>query len=201
MVPSVEAVSGMITGSLIDHSQAIEVHNSFRAPDGTETEMSYRLDKTPPGLQITGTVGGHPIEESVDTRTFRYRVLGRIGESVERLDIFPVMGGFRHVGQVGDVPVHQDIALLPWQQAFRITAHFGPALMALLVAPSPGGTYSIEGHLDGRPVTGSIGPGDTPGSIRIERQVAGYQIVSEILPIGLQPPEPPPDGESPAGTP
>lgn len=181
VAPSVDSVSGLITGKMLDRLPVIDIHNTIQAPDGSQTEMFYRMEKMPDGIRIRGQAGGETIEEFVDTRSMSLQMQGRIGGSQERLVVTPTMGGFVYEGQIGDVPVRQQLGLDPWTLGFQLAGQFGPALLQLVGSPVQDGTkMALQGSLDGRPVSGTIEGGQVPDSMIITRDVDGYQWVQEI---------------------
>lgn len=193
VAPSVDSVSGLITGKMLDRVPIIDVHNTLVGPDGSRTEVSYRMQKGFDGLHIHGQAGGEVIEEYVDTRSMYLQMQGRIGNSAERLVVGPVMGGFQYEGQVGDMPIRQQLGLNPYTMGFQMVGQIGPALMHLVGEPTRDGTsMALRGDLDGRPVTGSIQGGPVANSMIVTREVDGYHWIQEIR--GLDPNPAPPTG-------
>lgn len=187
--PSADAVAGLITGRMLDRAPVVDIHNTISSPDGTRTEMEYRLEKTWNGIRVTGHAGGQPIEEFVDMRTMNLEMQGRIGQSAERLTIAPTIGGFVYRGQIGDVPLSQQVALNPFTLGFQLTGQFGPVMLQAVGQPTPDGTsMAIQGQMDGRPFTGSIQGGAVENSMLVTREVDGYHWIQEIR--GQAPPPP-----------
>ncbi len=181
--PSADAVSNLVTGQMLNRTPVVDVFNRIQAPDGTETQVCYRLEKTFQGLRISGNAGDQPLEASVLSNPMGLQVQGRIGNSQDRMRIDTLLGGFRYSGQVGDVPVHQQLGVDPWTLGFQLVGHFGSVALHLAGRPDPQGQVThLQGTLDGNPMTGSIRGGDTPGSILLTRQVEGYNWIQEIRP-------------------
>ncbi len=181
--PSADAVAGLITGQMLNRSPVVDVRNTIQAPDGTQTEMTYRMEQTPTGLRISGQAGGEPIEESVASGMRGLQVQGRLGSSEDRMRIDTTMGGFAYLGQIGDVPVRQQLAMNPFTLGFQLTGQLGPALLHLVGQSNPQGTATtLQGDLDSKPLTGTIQGGPTPESILVTREVDGYHWIQEIRP-------------------
>lgn len=181
--PSADAVSNLVTGQMLNRTPVVDVFNRIQAPDGTETQVNYRLEKTFQGLRISGQAGEEPLEETVLSHPMGLQVQGRIGDSQDRMRIDTLMGGFGYSGQVGDIPVRQQLGLNPWTLGFQLTGHFGSVALHLAGQPDPRGSVThLQGTLDGRPITGSIRGGDSPETILLTRQFEGYNWVQEIRP-------------------
>lgn len=181
--PSADAVAGLVTGQMLNHSPVVDVRNTIQAPDGTQTEMTYRMEQTPTGLRISGQAGGEPIEESVVSGMMGLQVQGRLGSSEDRMRIDTTVGGFAYLGQIGDVAVRQQLAMNPFTLGFQLPGQLGPALLHLVGQANPQGTATtLQGDLDGRPLKGTIQGGPTPDSILVTREVDGYHWIQEIRP-------------------
>ncbi len=181
--PSADAVSNMVTGQMLNRTPVVDVFNRIQAPDGTETQVNYRLEKTFQGLRISGHAGDQALEETVLSHPMGLQVQGRIGNSQDQMRIDTLMGGFGYSGQVGDVPVRQQLGLNPWTLGFQLTGHFGSVALHLAGQPDPRGQVThLQGTLDGRPMTGSIRGGNAPDTILLTRQVDGYNWLQEIRP-------------------
>lgn len=193
--PSVDALSGLITGKMLDRSGAVDIHNTIEAPDGTTTEMFYQMRKTFNGIEITGQAGGQPIREVVDNSGMGLRMQGRIGESEERLDIAPTPGGYVYQGQIGDVPVRQQLGINPWTLGFQLMGQFGPVALSIVGQPRQDGTsVGLTGELAGKPLTGSIEGGQVANSMLVTREVDGYHWIQEIREQVPETPPAPPEG-------
>ncbi len=179
--PSADAVAGLVTGQMLNRTPIVDVHNTIQAPDGTRTEMTYRMEKTPTGLRITGQAGQERIDETVSSGMMGLQVQGRVGASDDRMRIDTTFGGFAYHGQVGDVAVRQQLAMHPLSLGFQLTGQFGPALLHLVGQANAQGTATnLRGDLDGQPLTGTIQGGPTPDSILVTREVDGYHWIQEI---------------------
>ncbi len=179
--PSADALAGLVTGQMLNRTPIVDVHNTIQAPDGTRTEMTYRMEKTPTGLRISGQAGGERIEESVSSDMLGLQVQGRLGASSDQMRIDTTVGGFAYHGQVGDIPVRQRLAMNPFAMGFQLTGQFGPALLHMTGQANAQGTATtLQGDLDGKPLTGSIQGGPTPESILVTREVDGYHWIQEI---------------------
>lgn len=189
--PSVDALSGLVTGKMLDRSGAVDIHTTIEAPDGSTTEMFYQMRKGFNGIEIAGQAGGQPIRERVDNSGMGLRMQGQIGESAEQLDITPTPGGYVYGGQIGDVPVRQQLGINPWTLGFQLMGQFGPVALNVVGQPAQDGTQmNLSGDLAGRPLTGSIQGGNVPNSMVITRMVDGYTWIQEIR-EQTPPPEPP----------
>ncbi|HXE71570.1 MAG TPA: hypothetical protein VNO81_02830 [Candidatus Nitrosotenuis sp.] len=184
LAPTADVVSLQVADSMLRRAPGVEVQDTVTDAQGRRAEMRYRIEPTATGYTISGSAGDNPIQETVELVPMGNRARGRIGGSQDCMDTQMVMGGWYLAGQVGEVPVQEQVSFHPWASGLLVSARFGPSSLEMQMVPSPEGPMVLQGTFDGQPFEGRMSAGDSPDSVQVVREFAGYRWVQEIRALG-----------------